>query len=71
MSAHNGPNLLLVLNVLLCIFNSLHSVSMIEYGTSHAVLFTNNALNIIKIILRNFKDDATLFYLIVARYSQK
>ena len=46
LSTHDSPNLLLVLDVLLGIFNCLHPVAMIKYCASHYFIY--KTLNIIK-----------------------
>ena len=55
MSAHNSSDLLLVLNILFSVFNSLHSVTMIKYSASHDFIY--NTLNIIKILFIAFKSN--------------
>ena len=55
LSAHNSSDLLLVLNVLFSVFNSLHSVTMIKYCASHDFIY--NTLNIIKILFIAFKSN--------------
>ena len=55
LPAHDSSNLLLVLNVLFSVFNSLHSVAMIKYCASHDFIY--NTLNIIKILFIAFKSN--------------